>query len=158
MYTIIVICICLHLIELNIRLKERKKLVQSFLWNQDFFFFFFFFVVDTTVTRRFKDDLRFIIFITSWSARAHVYSDCLNKDSFIHSFFSFSIQLCEDVYGIQFNRTTNQAGVNFTNTNYGGWDIHADKIVFPNGAIDPWHALGIVKSTEMYTAIYINGN
>lgn len=65
--------------------------------------------------------------------------------------------MCEDIYGKQFNKTTNQAGVNFTNTNYGGRDIVAFNIVFPNGSIDPWHALGITKSTDMYSAIFING-
>ena len=36
---------------------------------------------------------------------------------------------------------------------------HLLQIVFPNGSIDPWHALGIVKnvsSTEQ--AIFIEGN
>ncbi|XP_054770679.2 putative serine protease K12H4.7 [Lytechinus pictus] len=74
-----------------------------------------------------------------------------------HFPLSFSIQMCEDIYGKHFNKTTNQAGVNFTNTNYGGREIAAYNIVFPNGSIDPWHALGITKSTDMYLAIFING-
>ncbi|KAJ7381317.1 Thymus-specific serine protease [Desmophyllum pertusum] len=35
-----------------------------------------------------------------------------------------------------------QRGVTQTNTNYGGYGIASSKIVFPNGSIDPWHALG----------------
>lgn len=70
----------------------------------------------------------------------------------------FSIQQCMDIYGPQFNTTNIQSGVDQTNTNYGGYRIASSKIVFPNGSIDPWHALGIVKnvsSTEQ--AIFIKG-
>ncbi|XP_071501714.1 putative serine protease K12H4.7 [Diadema antillarum] len=84
-------------------------------------------------------------------------SDSANQPFGSHFPLSFSIKLCEDVYGVKFGKEENQAGVNSTNTNYGGREIQATKIVFPNGSIDPWHALGITGSTEMYTAIYING-
>lgn len=47
-----------------------------------------------------------------------------------------------------------------TNAYYGGRDIptNVTNIVFPNGSIDPWHALGITHNlTDSLTAIYING-
>ncbi|XP_068729188.1 putative serine protease K12H4.7 [Montipora capricornis] len=70
----------------------------------------------------------------------------------------FFIQQCMDIFGPQFNATNIQNGVDQTNTNYGGYEISSSKIIFPNGSIDPWHALGILKdasSTEH--AIYIEG-
>ncbi|KAM7425914.1 hypothetical protein ABFA07_022721 [Porites harrisoni] len=71
---------------------------------------------------------------------------------------NFSIQQCMDIFGPQFNAANIQRGIDQTNTNYGGYGIASSKIVFPNGSIDPWHALGIVKnvsSTEQ--AIFIEG-
>lgn len=70
----------------------------------------------------------------------------------------YSIQQCMDIYGAQFNEENIQSGVTQTNTNYGGYGIAASKIVFPNGSIDPWHALGITKdvsATEQ--AVFIEG-
>ncbi|XP_070538578.1 putative serine protease K12H4.7 [Ptychodera flava] len=70
----------------------------------------------------------------------------------------FSIQQCEEIYGKQFNQTTITSGIKSTNTNYGGLGIRTSNVVFPNGSIDPWHALGIRKDiSETVTAIYING-
>jgi len=50
--------------------------------------------------------------------------------------------------------------VSATNTNYGGFGLKVSKIVFPNGSIDPWHALGITKygnGDQDAFAIFING-
>ena len=76
----------------------------------------------------------------------------------LFSLYSFSLQQCEDIYGKQFNLTTLKQGIEQTNTNYGGKMLKATKVMYPNGSIDPWHALGILAdlSTEQI-AVYING-
>ena len=51
-------------------------------------------------------------------------------------------------------------GIKWTMLNYGGRNISRDthNIVFPNGSIDPWHALSILHSVNLYTtAIFIEG-
>ncbi|XP_033099786.1 putative serine protease K12H4.7 [Anneissia japonica] len=71
---------------------------------------------------------------------------------------SFFIQLCQDVYGERFNKSTIEQNIKRTNTNYGGYGVDVSKVVFPNGSIDPWHALGITKDIgDDATAIFING-
>lgn len=41
---------------------------------------------------------------------------------------------------------------------YGGHDIKVTRVVFPNGSIDPWHALGVITDlSSSATAVYING-
>lgn len=46
-----------------------------------------------------------------------------------------------------------------TNTLYGGLHIEVTNVVYVHGSIDPWHALGITKSSNPNTpAFYINGN
>lgn len=59
---------------------------------------------------------------------------------------SYHIQQCADIYGSEFNLSMVSAAVQQTNENYGGLNIHSSRIVFPNGLIDPWHALGITRS------------
>ncbi|XP_071951761.1 putative serine protease F56F10.1 [Antedon mediterranea] len=71
---------------------------------------------------------------------------------------TFSIQLCQDIFGKQFNRSTIEENVKRTNTNYGGYGIQVSEIVFPNGSIDPWHYLGITTSIgDDAKAVFING-
>ena len=53
-------------------------------------------------------------------------------------------QQCVDIFGPQFNASTIATNVAWTNTYYGGKDVEGSNIVFPNGSIDPWHALGII--------------
>ena len=57
--------------------------------------------------------------------------------------------MCADVYGSRFTPDLLESGVRFTNTMYGARGIPASKIVFPNGAIDPWHALGVVRQDQV---------
>lgn len=69
-----------------------------------------------------------------------------------------SIKQCMDIFGPLFNETEIMSGVSSTNTNYGGLKIAGTKIVFPNGSIDPWHALGITSDvTSEEQAIFIEG-
>ena len=62
--------------------------------------------------------------------------------------------------GPEFNQSTIMGGIKWTEAYYGGRNISKDtrNIVFPNGSIDPWHALSILKSVNLYTiAIFIEG-
>lgn len=50
------------------------------------------------------------------------------------------------------------ANIKDTNQYYGGRNISVTKVVFPNGSIDPWHAMGVTKDiSSEATAIYIDG-
>lgn len=74
-------------------------------------------------------------------------------------FFSYHIQQCADIYGAEFNLSMVSAAVQQTNENYGGFNIHSSRIIFPNGLIDPWHALGITRSLSTdVVAIPMQGN
>ncbi|XP_063840120.1 putative serine protease K12H4.7 [Scylla paramamosain] len=70
----------------------------------------------------------------------------------------FFVQQCQDIFGPRFTENLVLSGIKRTNTLYGGRDLKVTRVVFINGAIDPWHALGI--TTDLSTsapAIYING-
>ncbi|MEE6510932.1 hypothetical protein FKM82_031266 [Ascaphus truei] len=56
---------------------------------------------------------------------------------------SYHVQQCSDIYDPAFNISTVTDSVQQTNEYYGGFNIKGSRIVFPNGLIDPWHALGI---------------
>ena len=72
--------------------------------------------------------------------------------------YRFSVDQCADIYGPKFSQTLIQYGINRTNTNYGGYGLKVTRVVFPNGSIDPWHALGITKDiSQEAVAIYIKG-
>ena len=48
--------------------------------------------------------------------------------------------------------------VKATNTFYGGKSINCTNIAFPNGSIDPWHALSITEDiSSTLKAIFIDG-
>eukprot|EP00112_Aurelia_sp_Birch-Aquarium-sp1_P012459 Seg2620.1 transcript_id=Seg2620.1/GoldUCD/mRNA.D3Y31 product="putative serine protease K12H4.7" protein_id=Seg2620.1/GoldUCD/D3Y31 len=71
---------------------------------------------------------------------------------------SFSVQQCIDIFGSKFNSTNINRGIDFTNTNYGGFGYNAEKVLFVNGAIDPWHALSFTTNIPSYLkAIYMQG-
>lgn len=40
---------------------------------------------------------------------------------------------------------------------YGGLALKLDRVVFPNGSIDPWHALGMTTNSTGNVPIYIQG-
>ena len=65
---------------------------------------------------------------------------------------------CQRVFDI--DPFTVQNNVQETNLYYGGTKISKSvtNIVFPNGSIDPWHALGVTMNiSDTLTAIYIQG-
>eukprot|EP01105_Mastigella_eilhardi_P025112 TRINITY_DN671_c0_g2_i11.p2 TRINITY_DN671_c0_g2~~TRINITY_DN671_c0_g2_i11.p2 ORF type:complete len:487 (-),score=123.01 TRINITY_DN671_c0_g2_i11:3164-4579(-) len=68
----------------------------------------------------------------------------------------FFLQECQAVFGMPSSQM--EVAVNSTNALYGGRGVGSSRIVFTNGSVDPWHALGITKdiSSDM-PAIYIEG-
>lgn len=69
----------------------------------------------------------------------------------------FSAKICSDVFG-GFSLKDLQSNVNETNTNYGAKHMKATRIVFPNGSVDPWHAVGLTKDLNKDApAIFIQG-
>lgn len=70
----------------------------------------------------------------------------------------FFVGMCKDVFGSKFNMNFLNAAVERTNTLYGALDLEVSNVVFVHGSIDPWHALGIIKTMENKApAIYIQG-
>jgi len=65
----------------------------------------------------------------------------------VNSLFSPKITLgyflgmCESLFGI--SPETVSANIDWTNEYYGARNIESSRIMFTNGVIDPWHALGI---------------
>ena len=68
------------------------------------------------------------------------------------------LKICSAVY--ELSPDSVNTAVTATNKYYGGRNIpkNATNIIFPNGSIDPWHALGVLKTDkESLVAIFING-
>ena len=64
----------------------------------------------------------------------------INKftDLNVFDYASFYVKQCKDIFGDAFNLDLLKKAVNDTNTNYGGYDYQASRVVFVNGQIDPW--------------------
>ncbi|XP_064456069.1 putative serine protease F56F10.1 [Ornithodoros turicata] len=70
----------------------------------------------------------------------------------------FFIKQCQDIFGDTFDEKLLAYAIERTNTMYGSIKPQLRNVTFPNGSIDPWHALGVVESlSDDVTAIYING-
>eukprot|EP01133_Synstelium_polycarpum_P010271 gene10271-11979_t len=54
----------------------------------------------------------------------------------------FATQQCEDVFGFKF-----LPNVNWTHTDYGATQPEVSNVLYVNGEIDPWHALGITTNS-----------
>ena len=68
------------------------------------------------------------------------------------------LKTCSLVYGVSPANVSQH--VASANAYYGGTDIpkNATNIIFPNGSIDPWHALGITWNiSESLVAVFIQG-
>lgn len=63
---------------------------------------------------------------------------------------------CASFYNVSGDQVAEAAAE--TNEYYGGYDIRSSRIVFPNGSIDPWHALGITQDIAPdLPAVFIEG-
>ena len=64
--------------------------------------------------------------------------------------------MCSEVFGIDPGDVA--SAVNRTNKFYGGRNVTGTNIVFPNGSIDPWHALSILEDIgSSVKAVFITG-
>ena len=64
----------------------------------------------------------------------------------------YFLGMCKDLYDIEL--TEPQKSVDYTNVYYGGLNPHSSRIVFTNGSVDPWHALGNVKEFDENMPVY----
>jgi hypothetical protein len=68
------------------------------------------------------------------------------------------VKQCKDIFGDNFTPELLDDSVKNTNINYGGYDYEGSRVMFVNGEIDPWHALGFTKPPNSFTnAIFIKG-
>ena len=66
--------------------------------------------------------------------------------------------MCSDVFGPKFDLDLLKRGIELTNTEYGGLKTSVSKVVFVQGSLDPWHALGITEDlSPSAPAILIEG-
>ncbi|XP_041657544.1 thymus-specific serine protease [Cheilinus undulatus] len=68
----------------------------------------------------------------------------------------FHVSQCADFYNVSAEQVAE--AVALTNEYYGSYGITSSRIVFPNGSIDPWHALGITQDIKAdLPAVFIIG-
>ncbi|CAG2101392.1 unnamed protein product [Medioppia subpectinata] len=63
----------------------------------------------------------------------------------------YYIQQCVDIFGPQITAQTVRNGIHRTNAYYGGLKPNVTNVVFPNGSLDPWHALSVLKDLNNST-------
>lgn len=83
-------------------------------------------------------------------------STLLFGDKFPAEFF---VKQCADIYGENFNDNALVHGVDRTNIIYGALKPTTTNVLYVHGSIDPWHALGLVKTSpnQPQPTIYIEG-
>lgn len=64
----------------------------------------------------------------------------------------YFLGMCKDLYGI--DPAEPRKSVDYTNVYYGALNPHSSRIVFTNGSVDPWHALGNVKDFDENMPVY----
>ncbi|CAI2350576.1 unnamed protein product [Caenorhabditis sp. 36 PRJEB53466] len=69
------------------------------------------------------------------------------------------VQLCQDLFGTYYDRTTIDSVTDYTNYKYGErFNYRGTNVILPNGNVDPWHALGLYSPTDSSVVSYlING-
>lgn len=103
----------------------------------------------------FIKQLREINFANGSMARQWTYQTCTEFGFFQSSDYptqpfgnyfpiDFFVQQCIDIFGSKFNRKFIERSIEFTNNYYGGLNLTVSNVLFPNGLIDPWHALGVL--------------
>lgn len=69
---------------------------------------------------------------------------------------NYSFVQCMDIFEKEFDGMLISDNVADTNRYYGGRSIPITNVVFPNGAIDPWHAMGVTEDiSPSATAIFM---
>lgn len=64
--------------------------------------------------------------------------------------------ICDKAFNIPSNVVNNQ--IEFTNSMYGGKNIQATRILYPNGQIDPWSSLGVLNSpNKLEPTLWVEG-
>ncbi len=72
-------------------------------------------------------------------------------------YFRFFVKQCADIFGPKFDAIRLERGINFTNAVYGAEKFAGSRVLFVNGAIDPWHALSFTKDPpNNNTAIFLS--
>lgn len=70
----------------------------------------------------------------------------------------FFIRQCTDIYGTDFDTSSQSEAILRTNTYYGELHAETTNVIYIHGSIDPWHALGLTETMrESMPAIYIKG-
>ncbi|CAG2120605.1 unnamed protein product, partial [Medioppia subpectinata] len=68
----------------------------------------------------------------------------------------FFTKQCTDIFGVSAQAV--QKAIDQTNSYYGGFKPNVTNVVFPNGSLDPWHALSVLKDLNNSTkAVMIEG-
>lgn len=94
------------------------------------------------------------------ASKAHTFNCIFSCHSYWGFFFFFPsryfLKQCTNFYNISAEQVAE--AVTQTNEYYGAYDIRSSRIVFPNGSIDPWHALGVTQDISAdLPAIFIKG-
>ncbi|KAK3907644.1 Putative serine protease K12H4.7 [Frankliniella fusca] len=70
----------------------------------------------------------------------------------------FSYQMCKDLFGDAYDETVVAAAVERSNLVFGDRTPDVTNVIFVNGNIDPWHALGILSNvSDQAPAILVDG-
>ncbi len=105
--------------------------------------------------------------MTSLLARQWYYQTCTEFGYFqttdsTHQPFGKLISLlsytdvCDKVFEVQ--EAALKSAIASTNTHYGGTNVTGTNTVFPNGSIDPWHRLSVLKDIgPTVPSFYIHG-
>lgn len=70
----------------------------------------------------------------------------------------FFVKQCTDFYGSHFDADYLFSSINKTNDYYLALTPNTTNVLYVHGSIDPWHALGLIKSNDpKLPIIYIEG-
>ncbi|XP_076272485.1 putative serine protease K12H4.7 [Rhynchophorus ferrugineus] len=59
----------------------------------------------------------------------------------------FFVNICQDLFGQNFNRSFIEAGIAETNSRYQGKSVKVENVIYVNGDVDPWHVLGKLETS-----------
>uniref|UniRef100_G3TR73 Serine protease 16 n=1 Tax=Loxodonta africana TaxID=9785 RepID=G3TR73_LOXAF len=70
----------------------------------------------------------------------------------------YFLKQCSDVFGSEYSFSALNRSAQALNKYYGGFNVKGSKIIFSNGSLDPWSALGITKDiNKNFRAVLIEG-